>query len=119
MLKDKRFLVSLFLLILVLVISACGGSDDDSSSDDPDESEKTAQSGDATNGEDIYDNNCMSCHGADGEGDSGPDLQQEGDYDAVVDQVKKGGGGMPAFEDDLSESEINDVAAFITEEVAG
>lgn len=118
MFKNKRLIVSLFLLMLILLISACSGGDDNGASDDQDGSEKTTQNGDASNGEDLYKSNCMSCHGADGEGESGPDLTGESDYDAVVEQVKKGSDGMPAFEDDLSEQEINDVAAFITEEVA-
>ena len=120
MYKNKKLIITLFLLMLVLVISACSGdNNNDGASDEQDGSEKTAQNGDASSGEAIYESNCMSCHGADGEGENGPDLTGESDYDEVVDQVKKGGGSMPAFEDDLSEQEINDVAAFITEEVAG
>lgn len=119
MFKNKKLLIAFSLLFIALFAVACGGGDDDSgSSDNGSDSEETAQNGDAENGEGIFESNCMSCHGADGKGDSGPDLTSESDYDAVVDQVKNGGGAMPAFADQLSEQEINDVAAFITEKVA-
>ena len=33
-------------------------------------------------------------------------------------QVTNGGGGMPAFKDTLSEQQISDVAAYVTEQIA-
>ncbi len=33
--------------------------------------------------------------------------------------LRAGGGGMPAFEDTLSAQQINDVAAYVAERVAG
>src|SRR5699024_6602227 len=99
--------------MLVLVISACSGdNNNDGASVEQDGSEKTAQNGDASSGEAIYESDCMCCHRAQGEVQNGTDLTGEIDSDEVVDHVKKGGGSMPPFEDDLSEQEINDVAAF-------
>ena len=37
----------------------------------------------------------------------------------MIAQVTNGGGGMPAFGDQLSKQQISDVAAFVTERVAG
>jgi mono/diheme cytochrome c family protein len=37
----------------------------------------------------------------------------------VIAQVTNGGGGMPAFGDQLDDQQIRDVAAFVTERVAG
>jgi mono/diheme cytochrome c family protein len=40
------------------------------------------------------------------------------DVEAVREQVRNGGGGMPAFQGTLSGKEINDVSAYVTEEIA-
>ena len=37
-------------------------------------------------------------------------------FEQAVQQVTNGGGGMPAFKDQLSEQEIEDVSRYITEE---
>lgn len=120
MLKNKKFLVSLLFLALIMVISACGGGGDEEGSEtggDTDGGGEIAQ-GDTTNGAEIYESNCMSCHGQEGAGGSGPSLQGSSDYDAVVQQVKNGGGGMQAFEGKISEQEVADVSAYIAEKVA-
>ncbi|WP_404456332.1 cytochrome c [Virgibacillus necropolis] len=126
MLKNKKLLVSLLFLALVMVISACGGGGDEEGTDTGgdtggDSGGETTMQGDAANGAEIYQSNCMSCHGQEGAGGSAPGLQgneMASDYDAVVEQVKSGGGGMPAFEGQLSEQEIADVSAYIAEKVA-
>ena len=33
-------------------------------------------------------------------------------------QVTNGGGGMPAFKDTLTQQQINDVAAYVSEDIA-
>ena len=71
---------------------------------------------DAAAGEAVYDANCAVCHGADGEGGSGPamaGIASEGDVD-IVETVLEGEGDMPAF-DQLSDQEIADLTAFILE----
>jgi len=40
------------------------------------------------------------------------------DRDAVLRQVRNGGGGMPAFKGSLSEKEIQDVASYVTDRIA-
>jgi mono/diheme cytochrome c family protein len=46
----------------------------------------------------------------------GPNLDEaDPDFEEAVAQIKSGGGGMPAYEGQLSEEEIANVAAFVTE----
>ena len=57
--------------------------------------------------------------GLDGTGaNGGPSLATMTDRDAVLRQVRNGGGGMPAFKGSLSETEIQDVASSVTERIA-
>jgi mono/diheme cytochrome c family protein len=74
-------------------------------------------------GKEIFAENCSVCHGATGHGgNGGPDLRtmplaktQEG----AEKQVTNGGGGMPPFKGTLSEEEIQNVAAFVVEDIVG
>ena len=79
-----------------------------------------ATEGDAENGKKIFASaGCGGCHtfsAAGSSGTVGPNLDDASvDFDAAVQQVKNGGGGMPAFGDRLSDQEIADVAAFVTQ----
>ena len=60
---------------------------------------------------------CSGCHtlkAANASGAAGPNLDQlKPAYDAIVHQVENGGGGMPAFKGQLSDTQIHDVAAFV------
>ncbi|MGH2981898.1 MAG: c-type cytochrome, partial [Solirubrobacterales bacterium] len=62
---------------------------------------------------------CGSCHTLEEAGTSGtvgPNLDQSQiDEAGAVQQITDGGGGMPAFEGQLSEEQIQDVAAFVVE----
>jgi mono/diheme cytochrome c family protein len=117
---------SIVLVALALVLAAlaagCGGDDDDG------DNGATApigtvtngdEGGDAANGEQVYASaGCGSCHTFDAAGSTGsigPNLDDAApSFDAVVTQVTNGGGAMPAFEDQLTEQEIRDVAAFVS-----
>ena len=61
---------------------------------------------------------CGNCHtlaAANASGNVGPNLDEAmPDTEAVAEQVKNGGGGMPAFEDQLSEEEIQAVAEYVS-----
>ena len=57
--------------------------------------------------------------------DQKPNLREAGEKDAkardqalqaAVTQIENGGGGMPPFKDQLSEQEIADVAAFVSQQ---
>jgi heme/copper-type cytochrome/quinol oxidase subunit 2 len=87
--------------------------------------EESAEGGtaDAAAGEEVFAENCAVCHGATGHGGGGgPDLRtmplaktQAG----AEGQVTNGGGGMPAFKGVLSEEEIANVAAYVSEDIVG
>ena len=75
--------------------------------------------GDAAAGEQVFADNCSGCHGLNGTGaNGGPSLVSMSDREAVLRQVRDGGGGMPAFKGSLSEKEIQDVASYVTERIA-
>jgi cytochrome c5 len=82
-----------------------------------------AGGGDLAAGEEIFVANCGTCHTLTAAGTSGtvgPNLDDTSfDQGAVEDQVTLGGGGMPAFEGQLSEDEIQNVAAFVVASEAG
>jgi mono/diheme cytochrome c family protein len=73
--------------------------------------------GDVAAGEAIFVESCGSCHTLEEAGTSGtvgPNLDESMlDLPAVVEQVTNGGGAMPAFGGQLSEEEIQNVAAFV------
>lgn len=76
--------------------------------------------GDATAGESVFASaGCGGCHTLEAAGSSGaigPNLDDLAPaLDAIVEQVTNGGGGMPAFAGQLSETQIQDVAAFVFE----
>jgi quinohemoprotein ethanol dehydrogenase len=78
---------------------------------------------DAAAGKEVFSEECSVCHGATGHGgNGGPDLRtmplaktQAG----AEKQVTNGGGGMPAFGGTLSEEEISNVAAYVSEDIVG
>ena len=61
---------------------------------------------------------CGGCHtlkAAGSSGNVGPNLDQlNPNFKAVHDQVEHGGGGMPAFNGQLSEQQIANVAAYVS-----
>ncbi|MDX6625894.1 MAG: quinohemoprotein ethanol dehydrogenase [Solirubrobacterales bacterium] len=85
--------------------------------------EAQAATGDPTAGKMVFSENCSICHGFDGEGgNGGPDLTTQPlaqTVNGATKQVTNGGGGMPAFKELLSTSEIEDVAAYVAEVING
>lgn len=122
-----KALIALALMLAVLGVAGCGGDDDDES-----EGAATATvadtAGSATGGEDtggaadgaavFASAGCGNCHtlaAADASGAVGPNLDElMPSTEQVAEQVKSGGGGMPAFEDQLSEEEIQAVAEYVS-----
>ena len=96
------------LALLALLLAACGGGGDDGGG-----------GGNAsTPGAKIFaDAGCGSCHTfepAGSTGSIGPNLDDaDPTVEEAVRQIREGGNGMPAFEGDLSEQEIEDVAEFV------
>lgn len=76
--------------------------------------------GDPSEGSDVFASaGCGSCHtleAAGSEGSAGPNLDEaQPEYEDAVEQITEGGGGMPSFRDQLTEQQIQDVAAFVVE----
>lgn len=83
----------------------------------------TASGGNPELGATVFSEQCSVCHGATGHGgNGGPDLttmplaQTE---EGAIQQVTNGGGGMPAFAGTLSGEEIENVAAYVAQEITG
>jgi mono/diheme cytochrome c family protein len=105
------------LVVAALALAGCGG-DDGPPAKPPQE---VVDAGNPAQGREVFAGNCAACHGGRGEGGTGPALAGESAYtdpEAVVDQIRDGGGGMPAFGDRLSEQELADVSAFVVRELA-
>jgi mono/diheme cytochrome c family protein len=125
-----RILV-LALAALALVAAGCGGEEETSPEPETVEGTVPADTGSGTDGsggdaadvaagKDVYGSaGCGSCHtfaDAGSTGTIGPNLDESSvDFEAAAEQIRTGGGGMPAFEGQLSEQEIADVAAYVTE----
>jgi mono/diheme cytochrome c family protein len=121
----RKLVLLLAALVLVVAIPACGGEEEEQAL--PETVEGTlpadtgaATEGDAANGKKVFASaGCGGCHtfsAAGSTGTVGPNLDDASvEVDAAVQQVKNGGGGMPAFGDRLSDQEIADVAAFVTQ----
>jgi len=83
----------------------------------------TTTSGSATKGDPVAGKavfasaGCGGCHtlkAAGASGTIGPNLDSlKPEYDVIVHQVENGGGPMPAFKDQLTQKQIDDVAAFV------
>jgi cytochrome c6 len=90
----------------------------------PGEPPPSEPAGDAAAGKEVFLGAaaCGGCHtlsDAGSGGSVGPNLDAlKPPYDKVVAQVTNGGGGMPAFGDQLSEQQIQGVAAYVSS-VAG
>jgi cytochrome c551 len=88
--------------ILSLGLAACGRGD----------TKPQAQAGGAdARVQEIYKQNCLSCHGANLEGRVGPptNLQHIGasrTKEQIAAQIQKGGGGMPSFGGKLKPDEV-------------
>lgn len=77
----------------------------------------------ATDGPTIFaDSGCANCHGfdaANASGRVGPDLDESTmDVDAVVEKVRSGGGGMPAF-GELTDAQLETLAEYVVGERGG
>jgi cytochrome c6 len=86
----------------------------------PAESSTVPASANAAAGASVFKTaGCGSCHtlkAADGGGQIGPNLDEvRPDFETARTMVASGGGGMPAYSDQLSPTQIRDVAAFVAQ----
>ena len=79
------------------------------------ERESAQADGDPEAGEGVFADNCSTCHGADGGGgNGGPSiLNLKRSPEDVLQQIEKGGGGMPGFESTLTPQQIADVYEYV------
>jgi mono/diheme cytochrome c family protein len=95
------------MIASLLFLVACGGSSTDTAS----------VTGDTTAGADVYATSCAACHGASGEGGTGPAMADEvpGKTDAELeDIVLNGEGSMPAVS--LGDQDLADLLAYLRAE---
>jgi cytochrome c6 len=71
----------------------------------------------------LFQSNCGSCHvlaDAETQGTVGPNLDQaRPQLQQAVDQITNGGGGMPAFQGQLTEQQIRRIAQYVVESAGG
>ena len=122
----RKLVLLLAALVLVVALPACGGEEDEQALPEtvegtlPADTGGAASEGDPAKGKTIFASaGCGGCHtfsAAGSTGTVGPNLDDASiDFEGAVAQVTNGGGGMPAFGDRLSDQEIADVAAFVTQ----
>ncbi|MBM7606217.1 cytochrome c551 [Metabacillus crassostreae] len=100
------------LLGTSVILGACGGAEEPADEADSTEGTTTA-SGDA---EEIYQQNCIGCHGRNLEGASGPNLTEVGgkyDQAAIESIILNGQGNMPKGL--LNEADAEVVASWLAE----
>lgn len=131
-----KILSGVALVLATFAIAACGGSSDDSDSTSTStgntgatattqEQNTTGSGGEAAAGggdeagKSVFAANCASCHtlaAADATGSVGPDLDQVKPSESKTkSMVENGGGAMPPFAGQLSDSEITDVSKFVAD----
>ncbi|HZB23588.1 MAG TPA: cytochrome c [Gaiellaceae bacterium] len=125
----RKLALALAALTLLLGAAACGGGEEETA--EPDTVEGTIETetqaagpteGDAAAGGDLYAaQGCGGCHtfsAANSSGTIGPNLDDSSiEFQAAFTQIANGGGGMPSYKErGLSDEEIANLAAFVTEE---
>jgi cytochrome c551 len=88
----------------VLMLTACGAKQD------------AEPVGQVTQPEAVYKQSCISCHGADLQGISGPNLQKIGaklDAAAIEAIIRNGKGAMPSMARGLSDEQIGALATWL------
>lgn len=133
----RRIALALVAVAFVFAVAACGG--DEEAAPEPEttegtlttETEETEEEttdtgesgadGDPVAGKEVFigAGGCGSCHALADAGTSGtigPNLDEsQPSFDLAVDRVTNGQGAMPAFSDTLTEQQINDVAAYVSQ----
>lgn len=112
---------------LAFVAAGCGGDDEEEGGSGgatapAAETRPAGDEGGATasvDGAEVFKSNCASCHtlaAADANGSFGVNLDElKPDAATVSAQVKAGGGGMPSFDGQLNEAEIQAVSDYVAD----
>lgn len=121
-------LLVLLVAVFAFALAGCGGGNDNAATPEPsqpassaDESQQEAnETEELDEGEVVFDDaGCGGCHvlaAAGSDGSSGPKLDDlKLSEQQVATQVENGGGGMPAFGDQLTDVQIQAVAAYVAQ----
>jgi cytochrome c6 len=108
------------IAFLALGLAGCGGNGDAGD-------EEAEMRGDSAAGREIFtaraDPTCASCHtlaDAGATGTAAPNLDElQPSFEQVMDAVRTGPEIMPSYSDQLSNDEIEDVAAYVSEAAGG
>ena len=116
-LMRRASLLAVLAAALAIAVAGCGGGDGDTT--EASTTTSATGSGDAAAGKEVFASaGCGGCHtfsAAGSSGSVGPNLDDASpSYDHVVTQVTEGGGAMPSFKGELTEQQIQDVAAFVS-----
>ncbi|MDQ3888963.1 MAG: cytochrome c [Actinomycetota bacterium] len=119
----ERFGSGAIVAALLLAATACGDETARARTAQAEAAHAAAMHASAA-GREVYERaGCGDCHtlaAARSTGTRGPNLDERGpSFETVRRQVEAGGGGMPSFQGRLTEREIRDVAAFVSQVARG
>lgn len=101
------------LLFALTLLAACNATPSNS-----DVARIAALTPDNANGTTVFADNCAVCHGDTGGGGTGPKLAGKAiALDTVIDTVFNGKESMPEFGSSLTDQEIADVSAYVSEDL--
>ena len=126
-------LAALGLTVLVALVAAgCGGTEISPTPETvvgtlaqpTDTAPSNIPEGDAAAGKELFaSSGCGGCHtlaDAGTNGNVGPNLDEaKPSLEKTYTQITNGGGGMPPYNDQLSEQQIADIAAYVVESTSG
>ena len=117
--RSRVWIIAVVLALLVVAAAGCGGDDDDDGGAATTAATTAETTEGGADGAAVFASNCGTCHtlaAAGSDGTTGPNLDDlMPDEETVEAQVRSGGGGMPAFEGQLSDAEIEAVATYVSE----
>jgi mono/diheme cytochrome c family protein len=121
-----RRVLPLAALALAFAVAGCGGNGDEVAEEPPGEPPPAAEEAPPAaeaDGEAVFLANCAGCHtlaAAGTTGTVGPSLDAFApSAESVESQVRTGGGGMPSFENTLSDEEIEAVSRYVAANAGG
>lgn len=118
--RSRVWIIAVVLALLVVAAAGCGGDDDDDGGAATTAATTAETNEGGADGAAVFASaGCGTCHtlaAAGSDGTTGPNLDDLKPDEATVEaQVRSGGGGMPAFEGQLSDAEIEAVATYVSE----
>lgn len=110
----------LFVAMMAAVLVLAREAEEGHAEPAAEQAEPAGETGDAEAGAEVFASaGCGSCHAFEAAGSTAtaaPDLDGSSvGFEAAVEQIRNGGGGMPPFAGQLSDEQIRDVATFVVE----